>query len=192
MAQAGQELEVKFLVEHLRLVEARLTSLGAQLVQARQYEANLRFDTPDRRLSRQQCALRLRQDDRAHLTYKGPSFNKEGASLRQELEFIVSDFAMARAFLETLGFQVMMMYEKYRASYDLDGSMITLDELPYGNFVEIEGQDAQVISSIAQQLGLDWEKRCLDGYIVLFDRVRQQRGFEFSDLSFANFVDISV
>ena len=39
----------------------------------------------------------------------------------QELEFTVGDFDMARAFLQALGYQVSMIYEKYRAGYDWEG-----------------------------------------------------------------------
>lgn len=187
MAGEGQELEVKFLVSSFEKIEQGLRSLGAKLTQPRQYENNLRFDTPDGKISHNMAALRLRQDDKARLTYKGPPLEEGGARLRQELEFVVSDSAMARRFLEALGYQVVVMYEKYRATYALDETLVTLDEMPYGLFIEIEGKDASRIQQVSRQLGLDWEKRCLDSYLMLFDRLRQALHFEFKDLSFANF-----
>ena len=190
MAGDGQELEVKFVVSSLEKIEKGLLSLGATLVQPRQYENNLRFDTPDRQLSRSLAALRLRQDNQARMTYKGPPLDEGGARLRQELEFVVSDFAMARLFLEALGYQVVVMYEKYRATYALGETLVTLDEMPYGLFVEVEGKDTGRIRQVSKQLGLDWEKRCQDSYLVLFERLRQVRRYEFTDLSFANFAGI--
>lgn len=191
MAGNGQELEVKFLVCSLDKVEQKLLTLGALLVQPRQYENNLRFDTPDSQLSRRQAALRLRQDNAARLTFKGSSLDEGGARLRQELEFEVSDFAMARLFLEALGYQVVVMYEKYRTTYALGEMLITLDEMPYGLFVEVEGKDARSLRQVSDQLGLNWELRCPDSYLELFERLRQVYHLEFTDLSFANFTGVA-
>ena len=60
---------------------------------------------------------------------------------RTEIEFGVDDFAKAKQFLEHLGYQSILVYEKYRTTYELDHAHIMLDELPYGNFIEIEGED---------------------------------------------------
>ncbi|OGO37470.1 MAG: hypothetical protein A2W35_14105 [Chloroflexi bacterium RBG_16_57_11] len=187
-----QELEVKFFVTNLRSVEDRLRRLGAHLSLPRVLEVNLRFDTPDGDLSNSLRVLRLRQDTRARLTYKGPASGLGGARLRQELEFEVSDFAMARAFLEALGYQVMMIYEKYRAAYDLEGVEISLDELPYGTFVEIEGPDPASIQAVTRKLGLNWEATIPASYTVLFDQLKTRLGLPFRDLSFENFKDLSV
>jgi adenylate cyclase class IV len=97
-----QELEVKFFVTNLPAVEGRLQDLGAHLTLPRVFEVNLRFDTPSNDLSKSLRVLRLRKDAIARLTYKGPASGLGGARLRQELEFEVSDFAVARAFLEAL------------------------------------------------------------------------------------------
>jgi adenylate cyclase class 2 len=87
-----------------------------------------------------------------------------------------------------------MMYEKYRTTFLLGELEIVLDEMPYGDFVEIEGPDGESIQKVAEGLGLDWEKRILLSYTVLFDHARQALGFEFRDLSFDNFkgLDVSI
>jgi adenylate cyclase, class 2 len=187
-----QELEVKFYVTDLSAVEARLQDLGAHLSLPRILEVNLRFDTPDNELGKSLRVLRLRQDAIARLTYKGPASGLGGARLRQELEFEVSDFAVARAFLEALGYQVMMIYEKYRAAYDLDNVEVSLDELPYGTFVEIEGPDPVAIQAVTRQLGLDWGATIPASYTVLFDQVKARLSLPFRDLSFENFKDLLV
>jgi adenylate cyclase, class 2 len=187
-----QELEVKFFVTDLSTVETRLQNLGAHLTSPRILEVNLRFDTPDNQLGRGMRVLRLRQDAISRLTYKGPASGLGGARLRQELEFEVSDFAVARAFLEALGYQVMMIYEKYRAAYDLDTVEVSLDELPYGTFVEIEGPDPAAIQAVTRQLGLDWEATIPASYTVLFDQLKTRLSLPFRDLSFENFKDLLV
>jgi len=187
-----QELEVKFFIADLEAVEERLQAFGARLLQPRVHEVNLRFDTPDGELSRQFRVLRLRQDDAARLTYKGPSEYQEGVRARQEIEFTVSDFGAAQRFLEALGYRVALMYEKYRTTFDLEGVHITLDKMPYGNFLEIEGPDPASIRRINEQLGLDWEKRVPESYTMLFERLRDTLELPFKDLSFANFAGLDI
>ena len=187
-----QELEVKFYVNNLAAIEERLHKLGAQLEQPRTHEINLRFDTPGGDLARSFRVLRLRQDTAARLTFKGPAHEADGVRVRQELEFVVSDFAMARAFLQALGYQVAMIYEKYRASYDLEGTHIALDEMPYGNFVEIEGPDPATIQSINQRLGLDWTATVPASYVMLFNLLQVKLGLPFRDLIFENFKDLPI
>jgi adenylate cyclase class 2 len=187
MNTTGQELEVKFYVPDLPRFEKRLAGQGAALEQPRVHEVNLRFDTPAEDLSRTYKVLRLRQDTRTRVTYKGPGVEQEGVHQRQELEFSVSDFATAQAVFEALGYQVVVMYEKYRTTYSWNGLEVVLDEMPYGNFVEIEGPDGESIQKAAKQLDLDWERRILGSYVFLFEQLRQAKGWTFRDLSFANF-----
>ena len=136
--------------------------------------------------------MRLRVDTANHLTYKGPGEVKDGVSARSEIEFTVGDFENAKALLEALGYQVSMIYEKYRAVYDFHGVLVTLDEMPFGNFAEIEGPDGASIQKACSQLGLMWELRTLQSYAMLFQIVKKNLKLTFRDLTFDNFVDIKV
>jgi adenylate cyclase, class 2 len=187
-----QELEVKFFVSDLQAVERRLQALGAHLSLRRVFEVNLRFDTPGGDLGRNFQVLRLRQDVIARLTYKGPASGLEGVRLRREIEFEVSDFDSARAFLDALGYQVMLIYEKYRTAYDLDGVEVSLDELPYGTFVEVEGPSPIAIREVTYKLGLDWNAAIPASYTVLFEQLKARLGLSMRDLSFESFASLSV
>ena len=180
----GQELEVKFYLQDLPRMENRLVEAGAQLIQPRVFERNLRFDTLDGSLTREQRVLRLRQDVRAHLTYKGPADPQVAVSARQEIEFGVDDFNAAQQLLEALGYQVSVMYEKFRTTYHFQATEVVLDEMPFGNFLEIEGPDADTIRQAAIALELNWDGRCTDSYMSLFERLRRQ-GLEAAHLNFA-------
>lgn len=190
MDSVPRELEVKFYVRSLEGVTRKLVDMGAQLHQKRVQELNLRFDTPERSLSQAGQALRLRYDTLARLTFKGPSQSDQEVRSRVEIEFIASDFGLAKAFLEALGYEVFVIYEKYRTTFEYQGVHITLDELPYGNFVEIEGADPQLIFKVNQQIGLDWNTRIPESYTVLFDILRQRLSLDFDDLTFENFKDV--
>lgn len=187
MGDNQQELEVKLYLSDMPAFQQKVEAIGSQLTEPRQHEINLRFDTPKGELTRTAQVLRLRQDTAARLTYKGPGETIDGVHARREIEFTVSDFQSAQSLLETLGYQVSLMYEKFRTTYVLDGLQITLDEMPYGNFTEIEGSDAAAIRTMAEKLNINWGARILDSYTSLFDRLRAELGFTFRDLSFENF-----
>jgi adenylate cyclase class 2 len=206
--EKDQEQEVKFLLSDPSALQTRLENSGAQLVQARVHEFNLRFDTPDHELSAGERVLRLRQDTEARLTYKGPSDLESGVNIRQEIEFRVDDFAAARRLFEALGYQVEFIYEKYRAVYSLgldsldlavksDGDepgalLFTLDRLPFGDFAEIEGPGRAAIKAGAEQMVLNWQARILHSYAAMFKDLKSELKLEFRDLTFANFEQLDV
>jgi len=182
----GQETEAKFYVKNLRKIELRLQLLKAQLIQPRIHETNLRFDNANNDLRNAYRVLRLRQDEKAHLTFKGPSTEKEGGILsRQEIEFVVEDFEIAKQFLKALGFKAIVFYEKFRTTYELSEVHIMLDELPYGEFVEIEGDSVEAIRNTINLLGLNWDAAVKAGYHALFEKVAEKYNLEPSQLSFS-------
>jgi adenylate cyclase class 2 len=187
----AQEIEAKFYVQRLGELRRRLESLGAKLAESRILELNIRFDTPRQEFQAAGRVLRLRQDSRARLTYKDRDSVQSGALSRREIEFTVSDFDAAREFLEALGYQIALTYEKYRTTYKMDGVEIMLDEMPYGHFVEIEGAEPG-LRPTAEKLGLRWEAAIRVSYSGLFDMLRTRRDLQFRDLTFENFKSIEV
>jgi len=173
-ASTTWEREVKFWVQDLHRLRQRLDAQGARLLQPRTHEYNLRFDTPDRALSRSRQVLRLRQDQHTTLTYKGPTTAQTSVAVREEIELQVSDFRAARRLLERLGYQVVLEYEKYRTVYEWDAVQVMLDETPLGDFVEVEGPDTTAIRRAAEALGLAWEHRITASYAGLFERLRDR------------------
>ena len=192
MSNSNQEIEAKFYVTGLDGIKKRLHELEAHLIQERILETNIRFDLPDARLRSQGRVLRLRQDTEARLTYKGGSRSEQGVLSRTEIEFTVGDFDKAKMFLEALGYQEMLRYDKYRAVYELKGCHIMLDELPYGFFIEIEGENLESIQSAAGMLHLLWSAAVTRSYLALFESVKTALHLEFNDLSYENFAGIKV
>jgi adenylate cyclase class 2 len=211
MSAIGQETEAKFYVRDLNRIRSRLEELKAHLVQERILETNIRYDLPGAPLLAQGRVLRLRRDTSTKFTYKSASTNEQGVLSREEIEFEVQDFEKAKRFLEALGYQKLVYYEKYRTTYALGPSEgfipayatgegkpseglihVMLDELPYGDFVEIEGETVDTIRAISNQLNLDWETAIATSYSALFDRVRKALNLSIQDLSFAEFVKVQV
>ena len=190
------EVEVKFLVDGLGALRRRLAATGAQLVAPRVHERNVRYDTADEALLGRSQLLRLRQDTRARLTFKGLAAEDAAseAKVREEIELEIDDFARMGAILERLGFQPVQTYEKYRETYRWRDVEILLDEMPFGNFVELEGAEAG-LKIAAAELGLEWANRLLTNYLELMEQCRRTYDLPFADLTFANFarrpVDLS-
>jgi adenylate cyclase class 2 len=181
----NQETEVKFFVRNLKAIELRLRELKAQLIQPRVHEINYRFDFPNNELRNNQKVLRLRKDDQAKLTFKGASVEGEsGVMSREEIEFMVEDFDKAKLLLESIGFTPVVFYEKFRTTYELHETHIMLDELPYGEFVEIESENISAIQKVSGLLNLNWNMMVKAGYHALFDRVASGYNLDRWNLSF--------
>lgn len=192
MVHQGQEIETKFFISNLEKIVARLHELQARLIQTRVLETNLRFDLPDASLRARGQVLRLRRDTEARLTFKSSGQEQSGVLAREEIEFVVDDFEKARHFLEALGYREVIVYEKYRRTFDLEESLIMLDELPYGNFLEIEGQSVAQIQSTAAKLDLRWQTAISTSYTALFAVAVNSLHLTFRDITFTNFAGIAV
>ncbi|MBS0014116.1 MAG: class IV adenylate cyclase [Desulfobacterales bacterium] len=186
------EIEVKFYLPDPEKIRSRITAAGAK-TSGRHHEYNIRFEDRQSGLLKQEALLRLRKaGDRTELTYKGPppeeNVSKE-FKIFTELEVTVSDFDTTAAMLQALGFHAEQIYEKYRQTWTLDnGTLLCLDCMPFGCFLEIEGR-AENIKNAAADLGLQWEKRILSNYLAIFDHIRAACGLDFNDVTFAGFRD---
>jgi len=179
-----QEMEVKYFVKDLADIEKKLKELNAPLLSERTYELNYRFDTPDGKLAQQMQVLRLRQYRSTTLTFKSAADPKSEVSSRQEIEFEVSNFQAAMLFLQALGFQISFIYEKYRTIYQLGDCAIMLDELPYGNFIEVEGKDVAAIKKASRCLQLEWNSRIKLSYLALFYKLKEKYDLKADHLVF--------
>lgn len=186
-----EETEVKLYVPDHITVEHRLHQLGARLTAPRVFESNVRYENADETLTANGIVVRLRRDSRVRLTYKEGGTINDGIISRYEAEVEVSDFETMDTLLNKLGYHPALIYEKYRTTYELDGAEIVLDEMPYGNFVEIEGE-TQVIEDLLKRLQLHNATRYPASYVSLFESVKRYLSLTFRDLTFANFANIDV
>jgi adenylate cyclase class 2 len=154
MSAGPTETEIKIRVGDRLDAVALLTSKGFAEIKPRIFESNTVFDTPAATLRSSGCLLRLRHAGECILTFKGPALNGRHKT-REEIEIRVSDSDSAVRILERLGFRPSFRYEKYRTEFARpgDGGVVTVDETPIGNFLEIEGPPGW-IDEVAGELGL--------------------------------------
>ncbi len=74
-----------------------------------------------------------------------------------ELEFVVSDPKQAEILLEKLGYTIYRHQQKRRHTFLFDGVTIDIDTWPHiPTYVELEGENEQVLRKVAEKLGFDW------------------------------------
>lgn len=189
------ETEVKIAVVDLDSVRKRLEVAGAALRAPRVFERNIRYEDEAGSLTPNDIVLRLRQDTAARLTYKAPpdvdAALPANVRTRFEAEVTVSDFDTMDIILRRLGFRPHVIYEKFRTTYELGEAEVVLDEMPFGDFIEVEGP-ADAIERTLAALGLAGAPRILVSYMVLFERVKAALALDAHDLTFANFEGVTV
>ncbi len=187
------EVEVKFYLDNITDMQRSIAQLGAES-KGRFFEKNIRFEDAGHTLIKKGSLLRLRQDKRAILTFKSrPPEQSREFKIFNELEVEVSDFKTMNQILTRVGLRPVQHYEKWRETMILDQTAFYLDTMPYGSFLEIEGQEAD-IRHYAARLNLEWPRRIIFNYLEIFEKLRKKSELGFTDLTFKNFetVDANV
>lgn len=189
MASNGVETEVKIRISEIGHLPEDLQRRGFKLHTARQFESNTLYDTSDRTLRRGGAILRLREaGDKSVITWKGAAGDGPFKS-RMELETSVESLDTMRQILERLGYQQAFRYEKFRTEYvessDPESGVLTIDETPIGNFLELEGE-GDWIDRKAQELGFSRKDYILSSYGALYLEDCERRGVQPTGMVFAS------
>ena len=185
------ETEVKFYLTDMAGLRAHILQMGAKST-GRVFENNIRYDDKSNSLKQKKSLLRLRQDEKIRVTFKSsPPVNSDTYKIVNELEVEVSDFKTMGKIFEALGYYPAQKYEKWRETLTLDQTLFCLDSMPFGDFLEIEGQEKE-IRHYASQLGLNWRKRILFNYLEIFEIIRKNLNLDFKDLTFDHFAAIEA
>jgi len=171
------EYEIKLRGDRVDLLEA-LARIGARARGDRVLEDDLVLDTADGRIRRAGGLLRLRRRGEGFLlTLKGRSDEHGEVKAMTETETAVTDGEALRALFEQLGFAVAQRYQKYRTAFTCplpgcESVLLTLDETPVGDFLEIEG-DPELIHRCAEALGFERQDYEMRSYLEIH---RVERG----------------
>ena len=182
------EIEVKLASDSLdRLRNAGFT---LTLIKPRHFEDNWLLDTADRILFKRGAALRVRKvDGHGSVTYKGLVEEGEESILkiREEIESEAADPDRLIVLFERLGFHRDFRYQKYRTSYSLaiEGRelKVEFDETPMGNFIEIEGDEPEVLR-VLEVTGFSISDIIRESYPELQALRCKARGIPLEDLVF--------
>ena len=143
----GTEIEKKYRIgsEEATRLRERLRAVGAE-ARGEEFEENTLYTGPG--LEQGNRVLRLRRvEGRAVFTFKESMASASGIKRRREDETTVGDAAALAAILDALGYAPAVLYEKRRETWRVAGVEVVIDELPFGLFVEIEGEEESILKA---------------------------------------------
>src|SRR5262252_6184180 len=147
-----KEVEIKFCVRNLKHLEEQLELRGFHCITPSTHELNTLYDLPGHTLRRKGQLLRLRQYGGAWvLTHKAR------AAIGPHTD----------AILRALGYQPVLVYEKFRSEWTDGKGHIVLDRTPIADIAEIEGTP-QWIDRTAKALGVKPAEYITKSYAELF------------------------
>lgn len=181
------ETEIKFRVEDLAALDARLRAAGFRVETVRGFESNVLFDWPDRAMRARTEILRLRQyAGRWLVTHKripDSGIGEDRHKHRVETETEVADGAVLAEMFVSLGLVRAFRYEKWRTEWSDGVGHCVVDETPIGNFAELEGT-AEWIDAAAARLGVSPDAYMTLSYGRLYEQWCAEHSVVPSDLTF--------
>lgn len=136
----GIEIEKKYRLDKKRLVAltSKLSELGAEF-RGEVFEEN--YLHRGGLLDERAAVLRLRKiGDSTILTYKERLRTDADIKHRIEYETAVADVEAMEKIIQSLGYKLSVVYEKHRKTWHFMDVEVVLDELPFGLYMEIEGE----------------------------------------------------
>ncbi len=133
------EIEKKFILsdDRRRHVLGNLKEFDAKYI-GEDFEENVLYQGGI--LSEKGAVLRIRKiEGKTILTYKQRVQNDSDVKHQIEYETIVENAEETEKIIESLGFEKALIYEKRRQTWLFRETEIVLDELPFGQYMEIEG-----------------------------------------------------
>ena len=181
------ETEIKFRVESVDALAAKLRQAGFREQTPRTFESNVLFDTPDRRMRARTEILRIRNyGGKWVVTHKrlpdvGPG--EDAHKHRIETETEVADGSVLTEVFLSIGLVAAFRYEKWRSEWtDGDGHCV-IDETPIGNYAELEGEP-EWIDRTAARLGVERSEYVTLSYGRLFEQWCAEHNCPANDLTF--------
>ncbi len=134
-------------------VVQRLREVGAQVVRDEEFEENTIYRGGA--LKVETTVLRLRRvGGKALLTFKERHPGSSAIKHQREEETEVADHEAMNVILEALGFTPALVYEKRRQTWAFENTEVVIDELSFGLFMEIEGEEKD-IEAAERKLGIE-------------------------------------
>jgi adenylate cyclase class 2 len=133
------ETEKKFILssDQREQVLNNLNELGAKYIRE-DFEENTLYGGGI--LSVKGAVLRIRKvGNKTILTYKQRIENTADVKQQIEYETVVEKFEEMEMIVESLGFEKVLVYEKRRQKWHFRAVEVVLDEVPFGQYMEIEG-----------------------------------------------------
>jgi len=180
----NQEIEIKFRIEDLKLLQRKLQAAEFCCVTPRTHEINNLYDLPGQILRKRGDLLRLRKyGDTWTLTHKNKGRTGRHKA-RTEYETQIADGAQMALILESLDYRTTFVYEKFRAEWSDGKGHVVIDETPIGNIGEIEGS-SRWIDATARKLGITPNQYSTESYTEMFFAWKKKTKSATKEMTFA-------
>lgn len=164
------EIEVKIPVKDKKSLVDKLLAAGAKLEKERYLEENTLYDYPSQLFYKKRQAIRLRKiNKKCFLTFKGAAQKSRQFKIREEFETEVKNEKQTRKILKSLGLIPCFDYKKNRTVFRKKQLKICLDETQVGNYLELEGQQSDIVK-FARTLGFSRKEFIKLDYIQMIKR----------------------
>lgn len=170
------EKELKFKITDPKSIIKVLLDFGGTILN-KSKEKTIRFDTPNLDLEKKGIFIRVREGSKKTITLKEKLQENYDIKARKETEFQIENIDDMRYILEKIGLTYIRIFEKYRINISYKKTVISIDELPFGLFLEIEG-DEKDITTVVNDLNLDINKKILGTYWDMFEEYKKNQKTE--------------
>lgn len=176
------EKEIKFKIENLTKLIEDLKKHKAKLLN-KSKEKTIRLDTLGRDLEKKGIFLRVRAGSKNTITLKEKVGDNKEVRSRKETEFEIQDVEAMAYILERLGFNFPRVMEKYRVNLRYKGTRLSIDELFFGFYLEIEGPEDK-IEVVARELSFNPEEKILATYWDILEEFNKNNKTKKKDIIF--------
>ena len=164
------EIEIKIKIDDPQSIKTKILASGASLHRERYFEKNTLYDFPKGDLYEKNQALRLRKiNKKTLLTFKGAEKKSRKFKIREEYETEIKNERQIIKILKSLGLKTVFSYEKYRTVFIYKKLKICLDELTVGDYLELEGQQSDIVR-FARLLGYSKKDFIKSDYIQMLKK----------------------
>ena len=176
------EKELKFEIKDLSRLIDYLKKHGA-VVLNKSKEKTVRLDTSNKDLEKRGVFLRVRAGSKNTITLKEKIGEDKNVRKRKETEFEIQDIEAMAYILGKLGFDYSRTMEKYRINLEYKGAKLSIDELFFGLYLEIEGEEKE-IEAITKELGYNPEEKVLGTYWDILEEYNNEHKTTKKDILF--------
>lgn len=169
---AKTEKQVKYKINNFDYISKRLIEIEAIFIGGFM-EKTIRYDNDDLKCSNNGIFIRTKSGMKNVLTLKEiPTDSSNTSFERITTEVEVDNINKIGYILEKIGLTKKFIMEKYRLFFKYDNVDILIDELPFGIYLEIKGEDNE-INRVTKMLNIDEADLIKMTYWDIYDKIKK-------------------
>lgn len=171
------EKQVKYKIDNFDFISKKLIEMEAIFIGGF-LEKSIRYDNENLDYSKNGIFLRSKKGIKNVLTLKEiPNIESQSSLERIKTEIEVDDILKLDYLLEKIGLNKKFIMEKYRLYFKYKDNEITIDELPFGLYMEIKGNDNE-IKKVIKFLNIKQKNLIKCTYWDIYDRIKDKEDNE--------------